>query len=82
MKRDMGLMIRLAQQAADPRFGAHLLLLRDAGYLDEFNQLTETGRAFVAGAEAAGMGKPCATAGLFEALNEGAKRGQAITFLR
>ena len=75
MKRDMGMMIALARQAADPGFGAHLLLLRDAGYLDEHHQLTEAGRAFVAGAEAAGMEKPRAMEGLIEAINQAGRRG-------
>lgn len=71
----MGKMIALARQAADPGFGAHLLLLRDAGYVDENHQLTEAGRAFVAGAEVAGMEKPCAMAGLIEAINQAGRRG-------
>ncbi|NPD16943.1 hypothetical protein HOY34_17255 [Xinfangfangia sp. D13-10-4-6] len=80
MRRDMGLMVQLARQAADPAFGYHLLLLRDAGYLDQHNQMTEAGKAFVAGAEAADMKKPLTVEGLLEALSDANKRGIFLNF--
>ena len=82
MRRDSAMMVQLARQAADPGFGHHLLLLRDAGYLDEWLQLTETGKAFVAGAGASGMEKLLTMEGLIETLNRAERRGFRIEIVR
>lgn len=45
MKRDDQLMVELIRRSAEPAFGYHLMLLRDAGYLDAHGQLTGRGQS-------------------------------------